>query len=310
MNRTLSKRLTGIVPPLVTPLTDPDTLDEAGFARLIAHVIAGGVHGLFILGSTGEAPSLDAGLRRIVIDQGCAMAGGRAPVLVGVSDTSVRESIALAEHAAEAGASAVVLCPPYYFPLDQEDLFRFFQLFAEAVSLPVFVYNIPKFARTTISPEVAQRLAEIPNIVGLKDSSGDLGYLRRVRELTADRADFSIFAGIEEIIVDAMQAGANGAVCGGANIFPELHVRLFEACREHRLAEAKLLQELVIRISSAIYSIGSETSSYLRGLKSTLSLLNICNDATAPPVRPFSPEQKAELHKRVDELLPSIEHAV
>ncbi len=309
MNRTLPKLLTGIVPPLITPLTDRGSLDEAGFARLIAHVIGGGVHGLFILGSTGEAPSLDAGLRRTVIDHGCAMAGGRVPVLVGVSDTCLRESIALAEHAGKAGASAVVLCPPYYFPLDQKDLLRFFQLFAEAVSLPVFVYNIPKFARTTISPEVVQRLAEIPNIAGLKDSSGDLGYLRRVRDLTADRPDFSLFAGIEEIILDAMQAGVDGAVCGGANLFPELHVRLFEACRAHRLSEAKLLQELVIRISNAVYSIGSDTSSYLRGLKSMLSLLNLCNDATAQPVRPFSPEEKAELRSRVDELLPFIEQS-
>ena len=310
MNRKhLPKPLTGIVPPLITPLTDSETLDRPGFERLITHLITGGVHGLFILGSTGEAPSLDAGLRRTVIDQGCAIAAGRVPVLVGVSDTSLRESIALAEHAAEAGASAVVLCPPYYFPLDQQDLLRYFQRFAEAVSLPVFIYNIPKFARTTISIEVVDGLVDIPNVAGLKDSSGDLDYLRRVRHATAHRPDFSLFVGIEEIMVDALQAGANGAVCGGANLFPELHVRLFEAARDHRAAEAQALQELVLRIGNAVYGVGSETSSYLRGLKTALATLNLCNDALAEPLQPFSSAEKAQFRSRLDALMPLIEQA-
>ena len=310
MNRKhLPKPLTGIVPPLITPLADSDTLDRPGFERLISHLITGGVHGLFILGSTGESPSLDARLRRSIIDQGCAIAAGRAPVLVGVSDTSLGESIALAKHAAEAGASAVVLCPPYYFPLDQRDLLRYFQRFADAVRLPVFIYNIPKFARTTISVEVVEGLLAIPNVAGLKDSSGDLDYLRRVRDVTAHRPDFSLFVGIEEIMVDAVQAGANGAVCGGANLFPELHVRLFEAARDHRHAEAQALQDLVLRISNAVYSVGSETSSYLRGLKTALSYLNICGDGLAEPLLAFSSDEKAQLRSRMDAFMPLVEQA-
>jgi 4-hydroxy-tetrahydrodipicolinate synthase len=310
MNRkSLPKPLIGLVPPLVTPLSDSETLDETGYERLIDHLITGGVHGLFILGSTGEAPSLSGELRRRVIDQGCKIAAARIPVLVGVSDTCLRESIALAEYAARAGASAVVLCPPFYFPLEQRDLLRYFQHFTGAVSLPVFVYNIPKFARTHISTEVVQQLAEIPNVAGLKDSSGDLTYLRHVRQLTAHRPDFSLFIGIEEIMVEGIHAGANGAVCGGANLFPELHVRAFEAACKDRLEEARQLQELIVRISNAVYTIGSETSSYLRGLKSGLSLLNICNDATAEPFQPFSAEEKAQLRSRFDELMPLIEAA-
>ena len=310
MNRKiLPKPLTGIVPPLITPLRDSETLDQPGFARLINHLITGGVHGLFILGSTGEAPSLDAGLRRTVIDHACAIADGRVPVLVGVSDTSLRESIALADHAAEAGASALVLCPPYYFPLDQQDLLRYFQRFAEAVSLPVFVYNIPKFARTAISIEVVDGLVGIPNVAGLKDSSGDLDYLRRVRQATAHRPDFSLFVGIEEIMLDALQAGANGAVCGGANLFPELHVRLFEAARDHRRSEAQTLQDLVLRIGNAVYSVGSETSGYLRGLKTALSAFGICHDALAEPLRPFSPAEKAQLLSSMNMIVPLVEQA-
>ena len=118
----LPRPLRGIIPPLATPLSDRDRLDLPGLERLIEHVLAGGVHGLFLLGTTGEAPGLSHRLRCELIERACAQVAGRVPVLVGVSDTAFVESVELAEHAADAVAHAVVLAPPYYFPAGQAEL--------------------------------------------------------------------------------------------------------------------------------------------------------------------------------------------
>src|SRR5437867_688401 len=120
-----AKRWRGIFPPMVTPLRDRDTLDVAGVERLIEHIIAGGVHGLFILGTTGEAPSLSYRLRRELIERTCRQVAGRVPVLVGVTDTAFVEAIDLARVAADAGAKALVLAAPYYFPNSQPELLEY-----------------------------------------------------------------------------------------------------------------------------------------------------------------------------------------
>src|SRR4051812_43501002 len=116
MNGAKNKLLEGIVPPLITPLLSHDQLNEPGLERLIEHVLAGGVHGLFILGTSGEAPSLSYRLRRELIARTCQLVAGRVPVLVGITDTSIVEALGVARSAAEAGAQAVVASTPYYFP--------------------------------------------------------------------------------------------------------------------------------------------------------------------------------------------------
>jgi 4-hydroxy-tetrahydrodipicolinate synthase len=121
-NKSFAKPLCGIVPPLVTPLLGRDKFDVAGFERLLEHVIGGGVHGVFILGTTGEAPSLSYRLRREVIEQTCKIVRGRVPVLVGITDTSIVEAVNLARYAAESGAQALVTSAPYYFPAGQPEL--------------------------------------------------------------------------------------------------------------------------------------------------------------------------------------------
>src|SRR5262245_50772364 len=115
----MTRRFSGIIPPLVTPLSDRDRLDHAGLERLVEHVIGGGVNGLFILGTTGEAPSLGYRLRRELIERVCRLTAGRVPVLVGITDTAFVESVAVAKSAADAGAAAAVLSTPYYFPAGQ-----------------------------------------------------------------------------------------------------------------------------------------------------------------------------------------------
>src|SRR4051794_13793957 len=202
--------LRGIIPPLVTPLLDRDRLDNAGLERLIEHVLGGGVHGVFLLGTTGEGPSLSHRLRCEVVERACAQVGGRVPVLVGITDTSFVESIEMAEHAADAGARAVVLAPPYYFPTGQAELAEYVESIAAALPLPLYLYNMPSHTKLAFEPETVARVLPIPKILGLKDSSGQLVYFHKIQALAAARPDFSLLMGPEELLAESVLLGAHG----------------------------------------------------------------------------------------------------
>jgi dihydrodipicolinate synthase/N-acetylneuraminate lyase len=170
---TLPRPIRGIIPPVLTPLLDRDAFDTAAFERLLEHLIDGGVSALFILGSTGEAPGLSYRFRREVIDCACKVAGTRIPILVGITDTAFVESVFVAEYAAKAGASALVLSAPYYYTLSQSAFCGYLERLAPALPLPLYLYNMPSYTKFIISPETVAIAASIPNIYGLKDSSGD-----------------------------------------------------------------------------------------------------------------------------------------
>jgi 2-dehydro-3-deoxy-D-pentonate aldolase len=306
VDRQLPAPLRGIVPPLVTPLTETGKFDIAAYAALIDRVIAGGVHGLFLLGTTGEFCSLSAGTRRQVASEGCRAARGRAPVVVNVSDTSFEESLGLTRHAAEAGAVAVAICPPYYFSVTQEDLLRYARKFAHAADLPVFLYNIPQNAHVEFEADTVRRLADLPNIAGVKNSNGDVDYISKLSEVKTGRPGFSLLVGTEEIMMTAIQAGADGGVCGGANMFPALYVKLFDAIDSNQLSQATDIQKLIVRIAKEIYSVGPANTSYFRGLKGALAQLGVCGESLAEPLAVFNPEEKQELRLRLNRLLPEL----
>ena len=268
---------------MVTPLDGPESLDHAGLERLIEHMIAGGVHGLFILGTTGEGPSLSYRLRRELIDRTCAQVAGRVPVLVGITDTAYAESCALAAHAAAAGADAVVTAPPFYFDISQNDLFRLVERLSAQAGLPLYLYNMPRLTKCCWAPETVLRAAELPNVWGIKDSSGELSYLRSITTLMRDRPRFAVLVGPEEILLDSLRIGAHGGVCGGANLFPRLFVSLYQAAIGGDLVTARELQQKVREVGELLYGIGEAQSSYLRGLKLGLELMGICRSTLAVP---------------------------
>ena len=167
-------KIQGIIPPLVTPLADRDALDEAGLARLIERQLAGRVGGLFVLGTTGEGPSLSEHLRREMIAETARLVAGKVPIFVGITDTSLVDAIHLAQFALNHGAAAVVAAPPFYFPAGQTELQHWFLELAEALPLPLLLYNMPSCVNISIEPDTLAILLKHENIVGLKDSSGDL----------------------------------------------------------------------------------------------------------------------------------------
>lgn len=298
--------LSGVVPPVVTPLMGRASLDDAAFCKLINRLVESGVDGLFLLGSTGEFCSLNGRTQRAVIDKGCAAAHGRVPVIVNVSHTSLDESVRLAKYAWRAGAGAVAICPPYYFSVAQSDLLRSVTKFARRVPIPVFLYNIPQSAGIEFEIETVRRLAEEPNIVGVKNSNGRLDYLSDLKQIKQHRPSFSLLVGTEEIMLSSLAAGADGSVCGGANMFPHLYVSLYRSAMQGAQEEAERLQNLITRVAEAVYRIGPSGTSYFRGLKAALAYLGVCNDLLAEPLERFNDKERQELHERLAPLLPEI----
>jgi 4-hydroxy-tetrahydrodipicolinate synthase len=287
--------LRGIIPPLVTPLSDNDTLDLEGLERLLEHVIAGGVHGVFILGTTGEAQSLSYRLREEMIKATCRIVRERIPVLVGITDTSIIESINLAKRSADHGVSAVVSAPPYYYAPAQPELTDFYRHLTEKLPLPLFLYNMPTHTKVNFSPATVYTLAQNPKIIGLKDSSANGAYFQLLCHEMRNSKDFSLLVGPEEMTAEAVLMGAHGGVNGGANMFPSLYVNLYNAAVSHDFARIKELQEKVLSISRSIYNVGKYGSSYLKGVKCVLSLLGICSDFMAEPFFHFLPEERKKI---------------
>src|SRR5690554_2017358 len=263
----LPKPFRGIVPPMVTPLLNDDTLDEIGLERLVNHMISGGVHGLFVLGTTGEGTSLSYRLRRELIDLTCKMVNGRIPVMVGITDTAPEESISLAKTADKAGVKAVVAAPPYYFSMGQDELFNYYWNLADRLPLPLYLYNMPSHTKINIAPETVKKLSAHPGIIGLKDSSANAVYLNVVYSLLKDEKAFSLLVGPEEMMASAVLMGAHGGVNGGANMFPRLYVDLYDAVVAKDFELIFTLQEIVMEDSNKLYGVGDSPSSYLQGLK-------------------------------------------
>ena len=298
--RPLPHPLRGIVPPIVTPLCDQDQLDAKGLQRLIDRLVQGGVHALFALGTTGEAPFLDHAMRHRFLELVAEFNRGRLPILVGITDTSFVEAIELAEQAYAAGACAVVAAPPYYLPTSQLELCQAMELLADRVPLPLLLYNMPGCTKVNFCLESIERLAEHPNIVGLKDSSGDMNYFRQVAERLRPLHEFTLLVGPEELLVESLHAGGHGGVNGGANMFPELYVALYEAVNEDRCEQVALLRRIVLQISQSIYSVSSDPSRVVKGIKAGLRSLGVCDDFVAWPFEPFSRQQREGIAQHVE----------
>jgi dihydrodipicolinate synthase/N-acetylneuraminate lyase len=292
--------LRGIIPPMATPLASIDALDVPGLEALIEHILGGGAHALFILGTTGEGPALSYRLRRELIERVCAQVGTRVPVLVGITDTAYAESLHLAEFAAKAGASAVVAAPPFYFQIGQNDLLRLTESLAGESALPLYLYNQPALTKISFHPETVARAAEMPNVWGVKDSSGDMSYLKQVLSLVGpSHPEFSVLVGPEHLLAEALTCGAHGGVPGGANIFPTLPVHLYRAFLDGRLEEMQEVQAKMVSIGDPIWNVGETEPGYLRRLKCALSVLRLCSGLPTWPYQQSTPEEKKQIEEHL-----------
>lgn len=279
--------LRGIVVPLVSPLHADGRVDSKGLERLTEHVIEGGVRGLFVLGTCGEGPSLPEETQLELIRQAAEHNLGRVPVLVNITDTVPARSLRMATEAAEVGAAAVVLAPPYYFPLPPEELTAYARDIARRSPLPVMLYNMPSLTKSWFTQQTLQELSQERRIVGLKDSSNDIAYFAEALTLNATRPDWTMLVGQELLLPQAIGLGAHGGICGGANIWPSLFAELTTAALDHQHEVIDSHITLVRRLDR-LYQIGDGAAGTIQGLKGALAEMGILENQLAPPLSPLS----------------------
>ncbi|MEU1015687.1 dihydrodipicolinate synthase family protein [Streptomyces sp. NPDC005900] len=294
---TLPTPLTGVVPPVCTPLTPDREVDTASLVRLVDHLTGGGVDGLFVLGSTSEAAYLTDRQRALVVDTVVRHVGGRLPVLAGAIDMTTPRVLDHVRVLAEAGADAAVVTAPFYTRTHPAEIARHFRLVADRSPVPVIAYDIPMSVHSKLGAELVLELAAEGVLAGLKDSSGAEGAFRSV--LLGRRSlptPFSVLTGSEVTADAALAMGADGVVPGLGNVDPAGYVRLYAACREGDWERSRAEQERLCALFGMV-TAGAPTrmgagSSALGAFKTALHLRGVITcPTTAEPQIPLSPRE-------------------
>ncbi|MFI1971202.1 dihydrodipicolinate synthase family protein [Streptomyces cinnamoneus] len=306
--------LSGVVPPLCTPLDASGDVDPRSLAALVEHVLAAGAAAVFALGTSGESAHLSDAQRRTALRAVVDAVAGRVPVLAGAIDMTTARVLDQARAAAALGADAVVATAPFYAGAHPAEVADHFRRVREAVDLPLIAYDIPPAVHTKLSAATVLALAEDRTLAGLKDSSGDLGALRRL--LLALRRDgldrsFAVLTGSELTVDAALLAGAHGVVPGLGNVDPAGYVRLYEHARAGRWAEAAAEQDrlagLFALVEAGDPALMSGGASALGGFKAALRLLGVIDCATtAAPQTPLPAAAVTRVRRLLEEggLLP------
>src|SRR5213082_1709427 len=286
--------LRGVLPALVTPLTEDGGVDEPAVERLVERVLAGGVSGLVPLGSTGETASLDEPARRRMLGAVLKAARGRVPVICGVAQSHLAAAQAEVDAATSLGADAALVAPPFYYPIDQATVLAFYRNLAANSTIPILLYNIPQFTKVVAEPATVAALAREGTIKGIKDSSRDFEYFELVCGATRDLAAFRIFTGSDSMLLASLAMGGAGTICGAANVAPAWVVRIYEAMQRGDWSAARdhqdELVDLIMRLRGGVFPAA---------IKAALELQGVCSAWPARPIAPLDARAKAALGEQL-----------
>jgi 4-hydroxy-tetrahydrodipicolinate synthase len=290
--------LAGVFPALVTPFVrKTEEVDEQAYRRLIRFCLPD-VDGLLVGGTTGEFPYLTREEQRRLVEIGVEEAGGK-PVIAGCGASSTQEALALTRDAKEAGASAALIVTPYFLHPSDKGVYQHFYDVATAVDLPILLYNIPQVMDRYLPRTVVEDLADLPNVVGLKDSSGNLTYTMELLEYAGDRIDF--FVGHDEVALPALAGGVSGMILASAQVYPEVWQEIVRLIGEGKLAQARTLQRSVQKLSRIFCRHGGGVA-----VKAALKLMGL---DVGPPRKPLKavggaliPETRAEIQLELEKL--------
>jgi len=291
----------GVVPPLATPLKESGDLDLDSLTRLIEFMIDAGVHGLFLLGTSGEAVFHDSASRTRVLEHAVKIINGRLPVFAGVIDTATDRVTGHARAAKAIGVDAVVATAPFYAQTDQAEIRDHYRYIREKADIPVVAYDIPFCTHVKLRRATIVELAQEGTIIGLKDSSGEDREFRQVLLDLAGHPDFFGFTGAELVVDSALAMGAHGVVPGLGNVDPAGYVRLWNAFKRGDLAKARREQERLCILSEingvAIGRVG--LSSALSGATKTALRERgiIATNMVARPQQVLNDNEAAQIRK-------------
>jgi len=287
-------QIRGIIPPVATPMQSNEDLDLPRLKWFLDHLIAEGVHGIFVLGTNSEFYALDEREKQEVIATAVAHVRGRVPVFAGTGAETTREAVRLTRMAEKEGVQGVSVITPYFIAPSQQEIFDHYRRIAENTSLPVVLYNNPgTCGGVKIDVDTVARLAEIPNILGIKDSSGDMQNTNELIRAVPDR--FSVLMGRDTLIYPALIFGARGAVPATGNIVPRLLVEIYESFQrgDHAAAKAAQLRLNPIRMC---LTLGTAPG----GVKAALALLGMSIGPSRSPVAPLGPEKQQKMRAALE----------
>ncbi len=271
-------KLHGIVPPVVTPLTEDFAVDKPSLRKVVRHLLDGGVHGLFALGSTSEVVFLDERQRADVLATIAEENDGRVPMVAGVIDATTDRVIAHARQAQALGAQGLVVTAPFYTRTSQAETMDHFRMIRDAVDLPILAYDLPVCVHIKLERPTLRTLQAEGVICALKDSSGDDANLRMVMRDFVAQPDFQVLTGSETTVDYALLGGAHGCVPGLGNVDPAGYVRLYDAARAGDWVRARREQERLIELFQIVFQGVPDTSpnaSGVGGFKSALQLMGL-----------------------------------
>ncbi len=277
----------GVLPALVTPFRD-GAVDEDCFVRLVERQIAGGVHGLVPVGTTGESATLSHDEHNRVIELCIKTAAGRLPVVAGTGSNSTDEAIELTRHAKTAGADAALIVTPYYNRPSQEGMYAHYAAIADAVQIPILVYNVPGRTGVDISNETLARLAKLPNIVGIKDATGDLARASQQRLMCGE--DWVMLSGDDPTALGYMAHGGHGSISVTANVAPEQVSAFYNDALTGQWQGALYGQDRLIRLHKALFTDASPSPT-----KFALAHLGLCSEEARLPIVPASDASRTEV---------------
>ncbi len=284
MNRNPFK---GVITALVTPFTSAG-VDETAFAALIERQIAGGVHGVVPVGTTGETSTLSHEEHKRVVSLCVEVVAGRVPVIAGAGSNATDEAIDFVRHARDAGADAALVVTPYYNRPSQAGLYRHYEAINDAVDLPVFVYNVPSRTSVDITNETLVRLARLPNVVGIKDATGDMVRASFQRLTCGD--DWIMLSGDDPSALGYMAHGGHGCISVTANVAPAQCASFFNTCMGGDWPAALAAQDKLVRLHKALFLDASPSPT-----KFALARLGLCGEDARLPITPCADNHHAEI---------------
>jgi dihydrodipicolinate synthase/N-acetylneuraminate lyase len=287
--------LTGVLPALVTPLHRDGSADDAGISRLVDHVLAGGVHGVLALGSTGEGAALGERTRSQVVSSVIESVAGRVPVLCGVAQPHLEAARAEVAAASRLGAQAALVAPPFYYLIDQATVLAFYRRLAAESKIPLFLYNIPQYTKVVAEPATVAQLAREGTIAGMKDSSRDFEYFENVRLATNEVPSFRLFTGSDTMLLASMAMGGAGTICGAANVAPSWVVRIYDDVKRGDWESARAGQNSLIELVMALRG-----GVFPSTIKASLQLQGVCEPWPAPPTAALDEASTARLREQLD----------
>lgn len=234
----------GIIPPVITPMNEDETVNEKELSNQVNRLIEAGVHGIFAFGTNGEGYALDDGEKEQVLSVVIRATAGRVPVYAGTGCITTRDTVRMSRMAEDLGADVLSIITPSFAAASQEELYCHYKAVAESVHLPIVLYNIPARTGNTLAPSTVEKLAEIDNIVGAKDSSGNFDNMLQYIERTSGK-NFSILSGNDSLILWNLIAGGAGGIAGCANVFPENMVNIYERFMAGDMEGARKAQDAI-----------------------------------------------------------------